>query len=40
MSVLETRHISKQYPGTLALDDVSVSFESGKIHGLLGKNGS
>ena len=40
MSVLETQQISKQYPGTLALDQVSVKFESGKIHALIGKNGS
>ncbi len=40
MSVLRTEHISKQYPGCLALDDVSVSFDSGRVHALLGKNGS
>ncbi|NLJ40820.1 MAG: sugar ABC transporter ATP-binding protein [Clostridiales bacterium] len=40
MSVLRTEHITKQYPGTLALDDVTVSFESGKVNALLGKNGS
>lgn len=28
------------FPGTLALNDVSVSFESGKVHALVGKNGS
>ena len=40
MSVLRTEHIVKQYPGCLALNDVSVSFESGKVNALLGKNGS
>ncbi|MBB6673059.1 sugar ABC transporter ATP-binding protein [Cohnella nanjingensis] len=40
MSVLETNGISKFYPGTVALNRVSVSFESGKVHALLGKNGS
>lgn len=40
MSVLETQNISKQYPGTLALDGITTSFESGKIHALIGKNGS
>ena len=40
MSVLSAEHISKQYPGCLALDDVSVSFESGKVNAILGKNGS
>ncbi len=40
MNVLEAVHISKEYPGTTALKDISVSFESGKIHALIGKNGS
>ncbi|MEW9700200.1 sugar ABC transporter ATP-binding protein [Paenibacillus sp. SI8] len=40
MSLLETSKITKVYPGTVALDQVSVSFESGKVHALLGKNGS
>lgn len=40
MSVLYTEKISKQYPGCLALDQVNVSFESGKVNALLGKNGS
>ena len=39
-SVLEAHHIVKKFPGTLALDDVNVSFESGKVHALVGKNGS
>jgi len=37
---LQTENIRKEYPGTLALDNVSVSFEGGKIHALLGKNGA
>ncbi len=40
MSILETRSIIKNYPGTVALNNVSVSFESGKVHALVGKNGS
>ncbi|MBZ9685981.1 sugar ABC transporter ATP-binding protein [Clostridium estertheticum] len=40
MSILETRNITKNYPGTIALNNVSVSFESGKVHALIGKNGS
>jgi ribose transport system ATP-binding protein len=42
MSVLQirTEHIVKDYPGTRALDDVSVGFESGQVHALVGKNGS
>ena len=40
MSVLRTENIVKQYPGCLALNNVTVSFESGKVNALLGKNGS
>lgn len=40
MSILETRNITKIYPGTVALNKVSVSFDSGKVHALIGKNGS
>ena len=40
MSVLRTEGITKDYPGTRALDDVSVSFEGGKVHAFIGKNGS
>lgn len=39
MSILETRKIVKNYPGTVALNEISVSFESGKVHALIGKNG-
>jgi len=38
--VLEAKHVSKKFPGTLALDDVSVSFGEGAVHAVLGKNGS
>jgi len=37
---LEARNIVKQFPGTLALDRVSVAFDSGNIHAVVGKNGS
>ncbi len=37
---LETFRIRKEYPGTLALDDISLRFESGKVCRLLGKNGA
>lgn len=42
MSVLQirTESIIKDYPGTRALDNVSVSFDSGRVHALVGKNGS
>ena len=40
MSVLKVQNISKAFPGTLALDDVTCQFESGKVNALVGKNGS
>jgi ribose transport system ATP-binding protein len=42
MSVLQirTEQIVKDYPGTRALDEVSVCFDSGRVHALVGKNGS
>ena len=33
-------HVSKSFQGTTVLNDVSVSFERGKIHGIIGRNGS
>jgi ribose transport system ATP-binding protein len=33
-------HLSKRFPGTLALDDVSVRLADGEVHALLGANGS
>lgn len=40
MSFLRISDISKQYPGTLALDNVNIVFESGKVNAVIGKNGS
>jgi len=37
---LETIALRKEYPGTLALNDVSVRFDGGRIHALIGKNGA
>jgi ribose transport system ATP-binding protein len=37
---LETLALRKEYPGTVALNDVSVSFDGGRIHALIGKNGA
>ena len=38
--ILRLNHITKQYPGVLALNDVSVSFKKGEVHALLGENGA
>ncbi|RPI30532.1 MAG: sugar ABC transporter ATP-binding protein [Chloroflexota bacterium] len=37
---MRTEHITKDYPGTRALDDISICFDSGRVHALVGKNGS
>lgn len=37
---LDIKNIVKVYPGCRALDDVSLSMESGKVYALIGKNGS
>ena len=39
-AALACEHIRKEYPGTVALDNVSVHFEAGKINALIGKNGA
>ncbi len=38
--VLETKHISKRFDMTQALDDVSLALYPGEIHGLVGENGA
>lgn len=42
MSTLQirTENIVKDYPGTRALDSINISFDSGRVHALVGKNGS
>ncbi len=37
---LETRNLTKQYPGVLAVDDVSLAVPEGTCFGLLGPNGA
>lgn len=40
MKVLEAKNITKQFPGVIALDQVDVTFELGKIHCIIGENGA
>ena len=37
---VELRNVSKKYGSLAALTDVSITFEPGKIYGLIGENGS
>jgi D-xylose transport system ATP-binding protein len=38
--ILETRSISKRYPGVLALSDVNFNLLEGEVHSLCGENGA
>ena len=38
--LLEVRHVTKLYPGVVALDDVSFDVEQGEILALIGENGA
>ena len=40
MREIRVDHVSKSFGKAKALDDVSLSFEHGKIHALLGRNGA
>jgi ABC-type sugar transport system ATPase subunit len=37
---MEVREITKEFPGVKALDNVSIKFNSGEVHALVGMNGS
>ena len=40
MDLLTVQHVSKQYAGHKALDDVSLAIPQGSVYGLLGPNGA
>jgi ribose transport system ATP-binding protein len=40
MPLLQLQNITKQFPGVKALDDVTISFAPGEVHGLCGENGA
>jgi D-xylose transport system ATP-binding protein len=38
--ILDFKSVTKQFPGVVALDDVSLQIQPGEIHGLCGENGA
>lgn len=40
MNIIQIIGLSKKFKDTIVLDDISISFEKGKIHGIIGRNGS
>jgi len=38
--ILQMNHITKEFPGVKALDDVSLNLKRGEIHALVGENGA
>jgi len=38
--VLETRHLTKAFPGVVAVNDVDFAIRPGEVHALLGENGA
>lgn len=40
VSIIEVNNVTKKFKELTALNNVSVSFEEGKIHGIIGRNGS
>lgn len=39
-NILELKHITKYYPGVIALNDVSLKISRGEVHALVGENGA
>lgn len=36
----EIKNLTKKFKNTIVIDNVNVTFDSGKIYGIIGKNGS
>lgn len=40
MNAISVKNLTKKFKEAVVLDNVSVDFEAGKVHGLIGRNGS
>lgn len=38
--ILELKNITRTFPGVVAMDDVSIAFQAGEIHAVIGENGA
>ena len=38
--IIEMLHITKEFPGIIANDDITLQLKKGEIHALLGENGA
>ena len=40
MNAIEVKNLTKKFKASTVLDNVNIAFEKGKVHGLIGRNGS
>ena len=38
--IVELKNIRKEFPGVVALDNMSLQLKRGEVHGLIGENGA
>ena len=40
VKILEAKNVTKRFPGVLALDNIDILFNPGKVHCIIGENGA
>ena len=38
--IVDFKHLTRRFPGVVALNDVSLSFRTGEVHAVIGENGA